>query len=76
MKAGQAVLEALRAEGVEYTFGVVRGATQEIADAVKDALASNGPSVIEVPVAEHFPAPAPHARGCGPALKRSGRSSA
>jgi acetolactate synthase-1/2/3 large subunit/sulfoacetaldehyde acetyltransferase len=31
----------------------------EIADAVKEALALNGPSVIEIPVAEHFPAPAP-----------------
>ena len=27
--------------------------------AVKEALASNGPSVIEIPVAEYFPAPAP-----------------
>ncbi|PYM94442.1 MAG: hypothetical protein DME04_07900, partial [Candidatus Rokuibacteriota bacterium] len=32
---------------------------EEIADAVKEALASNGPSVIEIPVAEYFPAPAP-----------------
>ena len=31
----------------------------EIADAVKDALAANGPIVIEIPVAEHFPAAAP-----------------
>ena len=31
----------------------------EIADAVRTALAVNGPSVIEIPVAEHFPAPAP-----------------
>jgi thiamine pyrophosphate-dependent acetolactate synthase large subunit-like protein len=31
----------------------------EIADAVEDALALNGPCVIEIPVAEHFPA-APH----------------
>jgi len=37
----------------------------EIADAVKDALASNGPSVIEVPVAEYFPAPAPTPGGAG-----------
>jgi len=37
---------------------------EEIADAVKGALASNGPSVIEVPVAEHFP-PAPTPRGAG-----------
>jgi thiamine pyrophosphate-dependent acetolactate synthase large subunit-like protein len=31
----------------------------EIADAVKDALAANGPVVIEIPVAEHFPTAAP-----------------
>ncbi len=31
----------------------------EIADAVKDALAANAPTVIEIPVAEHFPTPAP-----------------
>ena len=31
----------------------------QIADAVRDALAANAPSVIEIPVAEHFPAPAP-----------------
>jgi len=31
----------------------------EIADAVKDALAASGPTVIEIPVAEHFPAAAP-----------------
>jgi thiamine pyrophosphate-dependent acetolactate synthase large subunit-like protein len=31
----------------------------EIADAVKDALAANGPVVIEIPVAEYFPAAAP-----------------
>src|SRR2546427_707425 len=30
MKAGQAVLEALRAEGVEYTFGVVGSTTNSI----------------------------------------------
>src|SRR5438046_8870041 len=30
MKAGQAVLEALRAEGVEYTFGVVGSTTNTI----------------------------------------------
>lgn len=37
----------------------------EIADAVKDALATNGPVVIEIPVAEHFPtaAPTPGAAG-------------
>ena len=31
----------------------------QIADAVRDALAANVPSVIEIPVAEHFPASAP-----------------
>jgi len=31
----------------------------EIADAVIEALAVDGPSVIEIPVAEHFPLPAP-----------------
>jgi acetolactate synthase-1/2/3 large subunit/sulfoacetaldehyde acetyltransferase len=31
----------------------------QIADAVRDALAANAPSVIEIPVAEHFPASAP-----------------
>jgi thiamine pyrophosphate-dependent acetolactate synthase large subunit-like protein len=31
----------------------------EIADAVKDALAANAPTVIEIPVAEYFPAAAP-----------------
>jgi thiamine pyrophosphate-dependent acetolactate synthase large subunit-like protein len=30
MKAGQAVLEALRAEGVEYTFGLVGTTTNSI----------------------------------------------
>jgi thiamine pyrophosphate-dependent acetolactate synthase large subunit-like protein len=30
MKAGQAVIEALRAEGVEYTFGVVGTTTNSI----------------------------------------------
>ncbi len=65
MKAGQAVLEALRAEGVEYTSASYVERPEEIADAVKDALASNGPSVIEVPVAEYFPAPAPTPGGAG-----------
>jgi len=37
----------------------------EIADAVKEALAVNGPSVIEIPVAEYFPAPAPTPAGAG-----------
>ena len=37
----------------------------EIADAVKAALAVNGPSVIEIPVAEYFPAPAPTPAGPG-----------
>ena len=32
----------------------------EIADAVVEALAVDGPSVIEIPVAEYFPLPAPH----------------
>jgi acetolactate synthase-1/2/3 large subunit/sulfoacetaldehyde acetyltransferase len=32
---------------------------EDIADAVRDALAANAPSVIEIPVAEHFPAAAP-----------------
>jgi acetolactate synthase I/II/III large subunit len=32
---------------------------EEIADAVAAALALDGPSVIEIPVAEHFPLPAP-----------------
>ena len=31
----------------------------EIADAVVEALAVDGPSVIEIPVAEYFPLPAP-----------------
>jgi acetolactate synthase-1/2/3 large subunit/sulfoacetaldehyde acetyltransferase len=31
----------------------------EIADAVVEALAVDGPSVIEIPVAEYFPPPAP-----------------
>ena len=38
---------------------------EEIADALKEALASNGPSVIEIPVAEYFPAPAPTPGGAG-----------
>jgi len=38
---------------------------EEIADAVKEALAVDGPSVIEIPVAEHFPAPAPTPVGAG-----------
>jgi acetolactate synthase I/II/III large subunit len=37
----------------------------EIADAVKEALTLNGPSVIEIPVAEHFPASAPTPSGAG-----------
>jgi acetolactate synthase-1/2/3 large subunit/sulfoacetaldehyde acetyltransferase len=37
----------------------------EIADAVKEALAVNGPSVIEIPVAEYFPAAAPTPAGAG-----------
>jgi acetolactate synthase-1/2/3 large subunit/sulfoacetaldehyde acetyltransferase len=37
----------------------------EIADAVKAALAVNGPSVIEIPVAEYFPPPAPTPAGAG-----------
>ena len=32
---------------------------EDIGDAVKDALSQNGPSVIEIPVAEYFPLPAP-----------------
>jgi thiamine pyrophosphate-dependent acetolactate synthase large subunit-like protein len=32
---------------------------EEIADAVKEALAWNGPTVIEIPVAEYFPPAAP-----------------
>jgi acetolactate synthase-1/2/3 large subunit/sulfoacetaldehyde acetyltransferase len=32
---------------------------QDIAEAVREALALNGPSVIEIPVAEYFPPPAP-----------------
>jgi len=64
MKAGQAVIEALRAEGVEYTFvygarGFYITRPDEIADAVVEALAVDGPSVIEIPVAEYFPLPAP-----------------
>jgi thiamine pyrophosphate-dependent acetolactate synthase large subunit-like protein len=31
----------------------------EIADAVRTALGANGPVVIEIPVAEYFPAAAP-----------------
>ena len=34
-------------------------AKEDIADAVKEALVSNRPSVIEIPVAEYFPPPAP-----------------
>jgi thiamine pyrophosphate-dependent acetolactate synthase large subunit-like protein len=37
----------------------------EIADAVKTALAANGPVVIEIPVAEHFPTAAPTPGGAG-----------
>jgi thiamine pyrophosphate-dependent acetolactate synthase large subunit-like protein len=32
---------------------------EEIGDAVKEALAANGPVVIEIPVAEYFPPAAP-----------------
>ena len=32
---------------------------EEIADTVRDALSLGGPSVIEIPVAEYFPLPAP-----------------
>ena len=35
----------------------------EIADAVVEALAVDGPSVIEIPVAEYFPLPAPTPAG-------------
>jgi acetolactate synthase-1/2/3 large subunit/sulfoacetaldehyde acetyltransferase len=35
----------------------------EIADAVREALTLNGPSVIEIPVAEYFPPPAPTPAG-------------
>ena len=34
---GQAVVEALRAEGVEYVFGIVGGTFLEILDALYDA---------------------------------------
>ena len=37
----------------------------EIADAVRTALAVNGPSVIEIPVAEYFPSPAPTPSSAG-----------
>jgi len=37
----------------------------EIADAVKDALAASSPTVIEIPVAEYFPTPAPTPGGAG-----------
>jgi acetolactate synthase-1/2/3 large subunit/sulfoacetaldehyde acetyltransferase len=36
---------------------------QDIADAVREALTLNGPSVIEIPVAEYFPPPAPTPAG-------------
>jgi len=36
---------------------------EEIADAVTAALGVDGPSVIEIPVAEYFPPPAPMPRG-------------
>jgi acetolactate synthase-1/2/3 large subunit/sulfoacetaldehyde acetyltransferase len=36
---------------------------EEIGDAVKEALAVNGPVVIEIPVAEHFPSAAPSPGG-------------
>jgi thiamine pyrophosphate-dependent acetolactate synthase large subunit-like protein len=36
---------------------------EDIADAVRDALALNGPSVIEIPVAEYFPPAAPTPAG-------------
>jgi thiamine pyrophosphate-dependent acetolactate synthase large subunit-like protein len=38
---------------------------EDIAEAVKEALALNGPSVIEIPVAEYFPPPAPTPGGVG-----------
>ena len=38
---------------------------EEIADAMKEALAWTGPVVIEIPVAEYFPAPAPTPGGVG-----------
>jgi thiamine pyrophosphate-dependent acetolactate synthase large subunit-like protein len=38
---------------------------EEIGDAVKDALAANGPVVIEIPVAEYFPPAAPTPGGAG-----------
>ena len=52
--------------------GVYVQHADEISDAVKEALASNGPSVIEIPVAEYFPAPAPTPAGAGPPY-RGGR---
>lgn len=36
---------------------------EDIADAVREALMLNGPSVIEIPVAEYFPPPAPTPAG-------------
>lgn len=38
---------------------------EEIADAVATALAAGGPAVIEIPVAEYFPPPAPTPGGAG-----------
>ena len=76
MKASQAVLEALRAEGVEYTFGVVRGATRG------DRRRREGRPGVERSERDRgsgrrtLPGAGAHATGCGPALKRSGRSSA
>jgi len=38
---------------------------EEIGDAVNEALAANGPVVIEIPVAEYFPPAAPTPGGAG-----------
>ncbi|MBI3326416.1 MAG: thiamine pyrophosphate-binding protein [Nitrospinae bacterium] len=38
---------------------------EEIADAVQEALTLDGPSVVEIPVAESFPLPAPAPAGAG-----------
>jgi acetolactate synthase-1/2/3 large subunit/sulfoacetaldehyde acetyltransferase len=37
----------------------------QIADVIQEALALQGPSVVEIPVAEHFPLPAPTPAGAG-----------
>ena len=58
----RALAHAREAEHVLIAAAVNR---ETIADAVKAALALDGPSVIEIPVAEHFPLPAKTPGGGG-----------